>query len=98
MLMLKRGSHSVYGSYWSELSSARWDPIVIVRYRSRRELVDLFATKDFVQASLHKWASLKEHERMLVQAIHFPDGIFIIIIFAAIMRVIIFVTGRSWSA
>jgi hypothetical protein len=59
--------------------------------------VDLLATKEFADASLHKWASIKEHERMLVQAIHIPDGIFTISIFATIMGVIIFVTGRSWS-
>ncbi|MFT5676931.1 MAG: hypothetical protein ACI808_002882 [Paraglaciecola sp.] len=96
-LMLKRGSHPIYGSYWSDSSSGNWDRIVIIRYRSRRDLVDLFATNGFAEASLHKWASLKEHERMLVQAIHIPHGIFIIIIFAAIMSVIIFVTGRFWS-
>ena len=96
-MMLKRGSHPIYGSNWSDSSSGNWDRIVIVRYRSRRDLVDLFATKDFADASLHKWASIKEHERMLVQAIHIPDGIFTISIFATIMGVIIFVTGRSWS-
>ena len=96
-LMLKRGSHPVYGSYWSDTSSGIWERIVIVRYRSRRDLVDLFATKDFAEASLHKWASIKENERMLVQATHIPNGIFIITIFAAIIGVIIFVTGTSWS-
>jgi len=96
-LMLKRGSHPVYGSYWSDTSSGKWDRIVIVRYRSRRDLVDLFATKDFAQASQHKWASIKENERMLVKAINLPDGIFIITIFAAIMGAIIFVTGMTWS-
>jgi hypothetical protein len=88
-LMVKRGSHPIYGSYWSDSSSSKWDRIVIVRYRSRRDLVDLFATKDFAEASLHKWASIKEHERMLVQAVHIPNGIFIITIFAAIVSVII---------
>ena len=96
-LMLKRGSHPVYGSYWSDVSSGKWDRVVIVRYRSRRDLVDLFATKDFAEASLHKWASIKENERLLVQATHIPNGIFIITLFAAIIGIIIFVTGISWS-
>lgn len=95
-LMLKRGSHPIYSSYWSDLTTSNWDRIVIVRYRSQRDLVDLFATNEFAQASLHKWASIKEHERMLVQAIHVPSGIFIIMIFAAIIGAIIFATGRYW--
>lgn len=95
-LMLKRGSHPIYSSYWSDLTTSNWDRIVIVRYRSRRDLVDLFATNEFAEASLHKWASIKEHERMLVQAIHIPSSIFIIIIFAAIIGAIIFATGRYW--
>lgn len=93
-LMLKRGSHPIYASYWSDLSSGKWDRIVIVRYRSRRDLVDIFATKDFADASIHKWASIKEHERMLVQAIHIPNALFFIPILAAIVGVIILVTGQ----
>lgn len=94
-LMLKRGSHPVFGSYWNDSSNSRWDRIVIVRYRSRRDLVDLFTTKEFAQASLHKWASLEGHERMLVQATHIPHGIFIITIIAAMIGVLIYVACRS---
>jgi hypothetical protein len=46
-----------------------------------------------VQASINKRASLKDHERMLVQDIHIPDGRFIII-FTSIFGVIIFMTGK----
>lgn len=77
-LMLKRGSHPVFASVWSDLSSSNWDQMVIVRYRSRRDLVDLFATQEFAKASLHKWASIQSHERLLVEAIHIPDGFIVI--------------------
>jgi hypothetical protein len=95
-LMLKRGSHPIFGSYWSDSSASNWERIVIVRYRSRRDLVDLFATTEFAEASLHKWASIKEHERMLVEATHIPNGIIIIVIFAVIMGMIIYMGGRLW--
>lgn len=95
-LMLKRGSHPIFGSYWSDLSSGSWDRIVIVRYRSRRDLIDLFTTKDFAKASLHKWASLKGHERMLVQASHIPNGIFIFLILAATIGIVIYIVSRFW--
>jgi len=95
-LMLKHGSHPIFGSYWSDSSNDSWDRIVIVRYRSRRDLVDLFTTNDFAEASLHKWASLKEHERMLVKAVHIPNGLFIIVIFTTIIGIIIYIVGRFW--
>lgn len=80
-LMTKRGSHPIYGSSWVDASSD-WDRIVVVRYRSRRDLVDLFATDTFAEASLHKWASIHDHQRMLVQATHIPDGKYLIVILA----------------
>lgn len=83
-LMTKRGSHPIYGSSWADASSD-WDRIVVVRYRSRRDLVDLFATDTFADASLHKWASIRDHQRMLVQATHIPDGklLFLVLAFLA---------------
>jgi hypothetical protein len=94
-LMLQRGSHPIFGSYWSDASNSNWDRIVIVRYRSRRDLIDLFATQEFAEASLHKWASIKEHERMLVQATHVPNGIFILLILASIIGIGIYLVGSS---
>lgn len=73
-LMLERGSHPVFSSQWTDPSSNGWDRIVIVRYRNRRALVDLFATDAFAEGSLHKWASLRRHERLLVQGLHIPGG------------------------
>lgn len=93
-LMLKRGSHPIYGSNWVDHNSSRWDRIVIVRYRSRRDLVDLFATDDFASGSLHKWASLRENERMLVQALHLADGKYFIALIAIFMSVVINLIGR----
>lgn len=96
-LMVKRGSHPVFGSNWVDQANSDWDRIVVVRYRSRRDLVDLFATDDFAEASLHKWASLREHERMLVQALHIPDGIYIMAIIAIFIGFSINFIGRLVS-
>lgn len=92
-LMTKRGSHPVYGSNWSDQANSNWDRIVIVRYRSRRDLVDLFATKQFADASLHKWASLRDHERMLVHAIHIPDAKIVIVLIAILIGLGIYLVG-----
>ena len=69
----------------SDIAGAGWDRIVVVRYRSRRDLVDLFATDAFADASLHKWASIKAHDRMVVQALHLPGGE----IFGAVLAVLL---------
>jgi len=86
-LMIRRGAHPIYGSNWVDRSNSKWDRIVIVRYRSRRDLVDIFATDAFADASLHKWASLRGHDRMLVQALHIPDGRYAILFLALIAAI-----------
>lgn len=93
-LMTKRGSHPIYGSNWADEANSKWDRVVIVRYRSRRDLVDLFATDAYAEASLHKWASLRKHDRMLVQALHIPDGRFISMMIALIVGIVIYAVGR----
>ncbi|MBB38464.1 MAG: hypothetical protein CMF01_00115 [Hyphomonas sp.] len=96
-LMTARGSHPVYGSNWAH-SSSDWDRVVIVRYRSRRDLVDLFSTDEFADASLHKWASIKEHNRMLVQATHIPDAKYLFALLALSAGLLIYwVIMRSES-
>jgi uncharacterized protein (DUF1330 family) len=77
-LMAYRGSHPIFASDWSH-SSSDWDRIVIVRYRSRRDLVDVFASVQFEDAMIHKWASIERHNRMLVTGTHIPNAFFIVI-------------------
>lgn len=96
-LMTRRGSHPVYGSNWADTASSRWDRIVIVRYRSRRDLADVFATNAFADASLHKWASLREHDRMIVQATHIPDGRYLFLLVAFTVGVGAFGAGRVFG-
>lgn len=83
-LMAVRASHPVFGSNWADASNSEWDRIVVVRYRSRRDLVDLFATDEFATASLHKWASIRRHDRMIVQALHIPGGKWLIFLLTAL--------------
>ena len=46
---------------------------MIVRYRSRRDIAEIFASDTFAEASSHKWASIAKNERLLVQGIHIPE-------------------------
>lgn len=73
-LLAQRGSHPIFGSTWADdYDDGTWDRIVIVRYRSRRDIADLFASDEFADANMHKWAALAQNERMLVQGLHIPD-------------------------
>ena len=63
-LLLLNHSYPIFGSSWLSLSEKGWDKIVIVRYRSRRDMAEVFADPRFSVASEHKWASIDKHERM----------------------------------
>jgi len=93
-LMVARGSHPVYGSHWADQANSDWDQIVIVRYRSRRDLADLFASDQFAEASGHKWASLQEHERMVVKATHIPGGEIVFLLLATLTGIAIGLIGH----
>lgn len=72
-LLARRASHPIFGSEWADATASDWDRIVIVRYRSRRDIAEIFASSDFADASAHKWAALERNERMLVQGLHIPE-------------------------
>lgn len=71
-LQLARGSHPILGTRWMSENSSGWDRLVIVRYRSRRDIADMFASGGFVEASLHKWAALEKYDRHLAQGLQIP--------------------------
>ena len=72
-LLAGRASHPIFGSQWADIASSGWDRIIIVRYRSRRDIAEIFASPEFAEASAHKWAALKRNDRMLVQGLHIPE-------------------------
>ena len=72
-LMLGNFSFPIFGSEWLGLSDNEWDRMVIVRYRSRRDILNVFIDDRFVDANQHKWAAIKKHERFVVQAKHLPE-------------------------
>jgi len=72
-LLAKQGSHPIFGSDWSHTLSSSWDRVVIVRYRSRRDIAEIFTNPEFTQASMHKWAGIAKNERLLVQGLHIPE-------------------------
>ncbi len=53
--------------------SGTWHRLVIVRYRSRRDIADIFASAKFAQANVHKWAGLEKNQRLLMQGLHIPE-------------------------
>lgn len=72
-LLVKHASHPIFGSNWMEKNVAGWDRLVIVRYRSRRDIAQIFASDEFAKANVHKRAGLEKNQRLLVQGLHIPE-------------------------
>jgi len=61
-----RACHVVFGT--TATFSSQWDLVATARYRSRRDLAELFASPEFADAVVHKWAALEDNQRVPVQA------------------------------
>ncbi len=72
-LLASHSSHPIFASDWVHDESSNWEKLVIVRYKSRRDIAELFASDEFADANEHKWAALAANERMLVQGLHIPS-------------------------
>ena len=72
-LLVQHASHPIFGSDWMGKNVGEWDRLVIVRYRSRRDIAQIFASEAFAQANVHKWAGLEKNQRLLVQGLHIPE-------------------------
>jgi hypothetical protein len=87
-LIAERSSHPIFGSDWIDSGTTTWDRIVIVRYRSRRDIAEVFASTEFAEASADKWAALKNNDRLLVQALHIPELHVPVILLAVVLAVL----------
>lgn len=94
-LLAQNASHPIFGTT-SILSDSidftpdNWDRLVIVHYRSRRDMANIFASDEFANASAHKWAGIKSNHRLVVQATHIPS--------ISKLCLIIFMLLMSWFA
>ncbi|MEM9633931.1 MAG: hypothetical protein AAGA50_21550 [Pseudomonadota bacterium] len=66
LLLLQRGSYPVARADRSHTiinslgqSAAEFDSFAMVRYRSRRDLIDMLGSDAFIEAGVDKWASLE---------------------------------------
>ncbi|WP_274055296.1 hypothetical protein [Thalassomonas actiniarum] len=71
-LLAQQFSQPVFGSDWMADNSNDWHRLVIVHYRSRRDIAEIFISDAFADAASHKWASIEKNERLLVQGLHLP--------------------------
>jgi hypothetical protein len=63
--LLRRGSYPVFnsrviGRFLTPPGAEPWDSVAIVRYRSRRDMLDMVEALQAVDAGIHKWASIEE--------------------------------------
>ncbi len=89
-LILSRGSYPMFSSNQADAYSD-WDRVAIVRYRSRRDLMNIYLTDAFADASQHKWAAIKDHNRMVVSARNIPGIEPVLIILSVSLAMAVFV-------
>jgi hypothetical protein len=93
-LLFQNYSYPIFGSNWLDLSTKGWDRIVIVKYRSRRDMAKIFADPKFSIASEDKWASIEKHDRFVVKALHLPE-VYMLLIFCFCVVLSIFFIRRK---
>ena len=93
-LLAERSSHPIFASNWTDAEITAWDRIVIVRYRSRRDIAEIFASAEFAEASAHKWAALKRNDRLLVQGLHLPE-LHLPVILLALLGAALFLSSQT---
>lgn len=90
-LLLSNNSYPIFASNWLNYSGKQWDRIVIVRYANRRAIANIFANEAYSAASEHKWASIKLHDRFIVQAVHLPEISILLLLLLSLLTVFYFV-------
>ena len=94
-LLASHSSHPIFASNWVHDESSNWEKLIIVRYKSRRNIAELFASNEFADASEHKWAALAANERMLVQGLHIPSfyiiALIVILLFGLVFAGLYFI-------
>jgi len=93
-LLLQNYSYPIFGSNWLDLSDKGWDKVVIVKYRSRRDMAKLFSNPKFSIASADKWASIEKHDRFVVKALHLPEVYMLFIFLLGAMLAIFFINRK----
>jgi len=93
-LLLQNHSYPIFGSNWLDLSDKGWDRVVIVKYRSRRDMAKIFSNSHFSIASADKWASIEKHDRFVVKALHLPEAYMLFILFIGIAISFLFAKRR----
>ena len=62
--LLKRGSYPIFvsrvaGAFIPHAGAMSWDAVAIVRYRSRRDMLDMVKALQQLGGGMHKWAAIE---------------------------------------
>ncbi len=63
--LLKRGSYPIFisrvaGAFIPHSGAMNWDAVAIVRYRSRRDMLDMVKALQKLGGGMHKWAAIDD--------------------------------------
>jgi hypothetical protein len=72
-LWLRYGTHPVFSSTEMLDEHSQWDRLTLVRYRSRRDWVDIVSNPDFIEALPSRLAATESNSRFIITAILIPN-------------------------
>ncbi len=96
-LWLRYGSHPVFASTEFLGKDKSWDRITIVRYRSRRDWIEIMNSDAFIQALPSRFAATENNDRYTVSGILLPNPILALGLFFLMIAFLIFAIRKALS-
>ncbi len=97
-IWLKRGGHPVFASQVNEHFSNEWDLVSVVRYRSRRDFIDMQLDENFHKILPHRLAATDSNIRLKLPGIAVPSPFLALLLIWAMSIILCVLTQTLWRA
>jgi hypothetical protein len=93
---LRRGTHPVFFTEPNASTKNDWDLVSVVRYRSRRDYVDIITDAAFLDALPHRLAAAERNIRIQLPGTIIPNPLVVLFIaLVSILAIVAFVQSRK---
>lgn len=98
-LLLARAAHPVVllrpgGALFDAAPDTRWDSVVTVRHRSRRDFLDMITSPAYARAEVHKWASVAATTLLVADGTLVPDARILVLLVFVVVGASVMATER----
>jgi len=96
-LWIKRAAHPVFVTTPSASMNNDWDLVSVVRYRSRRDYIEIVTSDGFLNALPHRLAAAESNSRIQLPGRLVPGPVFIVILFCVFLVLIVYSVERRFN-